>query len=235
MKKLLTIALAVVMVMALAVSASAATLYEFTQVGRNDTPAGANIVFADGVNWDDMGGWYPSALTDYMAADVMGEFKTAIQTEGAYIRIAYTGDADVNILFQTYDNNYQWTNTEGTDIKVSVTEEDGKNVAYFDAAAMIARYTDEGMSMDTLLNFGINAPGTTIYSISVVDALPGADAPADEAPATEPEVDEPAVDEPAVEEPAVDEPAVEEPAETGLALAVIPAAIALAVVAFKKR
>lgn len=58
--------------------------------------------------------------------------------------------------------------------------------------------------------------------------------------ATEPVAEEPAVEEPAVEEPAVEEPAVEEPkeeapAETGLALAVVPAVIALAAAVISKR
>ncbi len=52
----------------------------------------------------------------------------------------------------------------------------------------------------------------------------------------EPEVEEPATEEtPAEDTPAEETPAEDTPAETGLALAVLPAAIALAVVAFKKR
>lgn len=58
----------------------------------------------------------------------------------------------------------------------------------------------------------------------------GVDAPVVE----EPTVEEPATEEPAPEEPA-DEPVAEEPADTGLILTLVPAAVALAVVAFKKR
>ncbi len=67
---------------------------------------------------------------------------------------------------------------------------------------------------------------TTFEVLSFV----GVDAPVVE----EPTVEEPATEEPAPEEPA-DEPVAEEPADTGLVLALVPAAVALAVVAFKKR
>ena len=230
MKKILTIVVALAMVLALAISASAATLFELTQVGRNDTPAGANIVFADGVNWDEMGGWYPSALTEYMAPTEMAGFVAAVQTEGAAIRIAYDGDAAINILFQTYDNDYQLVTTEGTDILVASVEEDGHKVAYFDAAAMVKLYTDAGMTLDRMLNLGVSATGCTVYGISVVDAAPVVEAPADEPVAEDTPVEN--TDTPVEDTEA---PAEEAPAETGLALSLIPAVIAMAVVALKRR
>ncbi len=74
----------------------------------------------------------------------------------------------------------------------------------------------------------------TLTKVELVTTGAAPEAPAEE-PA--PEVDEPA-EEPApeVDEPAEDEtPATEAPAETGVAFALIPAVIAMAVVAFKKR
>ncbi len=224
MKKILSIVVALTMAMVLAISASAATLFELTEVARNDTPAGANIVFADGVVWNEMGEWYPAAITQYMSAAVAADFVAAIQVEGAQIRIAYTGDASVNILLQAY-TDYAWTNTEGSDAKVAETEEDGMKVVYFDAAKFVKLYTDAGLSLDDVLNFSISASGCTLYSVSVVDGAPAAEAPAEE----------PAEDTPVENTEEAPAEAEETPAETGLAFAVIPAIVAMAAVVISKK
>ena len=57
----------------------------------------------------------------------------------------------------------------------------------------------------------------------------------EDTPVDEPAVEDTPADEPVVEDTPADEPTVEEPAETGLVFAVVPAVIALAVVAFKER
>ena len=229
MKKVLSVLLALVMVCALSVSVFAADLFTLDARAADTTDS-----FAEGYKLE---GWCPSLITQYMFPDVMAEFLTAIQTEGAKIQV--TADVEVNgLLLQSYPpeggSDYTWTIcSEG---KTS-EEVDGKVVTTFDAAALVAQYTStplgddpsKNCSMDSVLNFAVDGTDTTIYAVKVVtdgDA-PAAEAPADETAEAPADTTAPVETAPAAE--------TTTPADTGIVLAVLPMAMAAAAVVISKR
>ncbi len=232
MKKLLAIVLAVAMVMALSVSVFAEdvvyTMETTEGQGMESLALADGAVFSTGDNGDS----YARIATNWVnGGSIYSQLISLVQTEGAVLRLTYTGTITV-VGFQTENGGYELTNV--TDI----TEVDGKNVAIIPCADIVAN-APVAIANDNVGwgNFMVDyTEGGALYGFEIVT---GYEAPAAEEPAAE----EPAAEEPAAEEPAAEEPAAEEPAApaetpapaTGLALAVVPAVIALAAVAVSKK
>ncbi|MCD7785598.1 MAG: hypothetical protein LUH18_08520 [Oscillospiraceae bacterium] len=226
MKKILAIAVAVLMICTLSLSVFADDLYVLEE-GANDVVYGK---FADGVS---VSGWYKSFITEYMYPEVMAEFLEAIQTDGAQIEI--TADvAATGVLLQAYaDGAYTWANI--TDTVSVTTNSDGNYVVLFDAATLIAAYTDAGLSLDDVLNFGVdfNEGDAVVYGVKVVTGTV-ADTSSDATDDTSADNEADASTEESTDSSATEE--TTSSPDTGIVMAVLPMAIAAAaVVATKKR
>lgn len=231
MKKILAIAIAVVMVMALAVTASAETIYEYTSPVK--------VAF----------GW--TTLIQNGDANATDFFK-AIGTEGAVIEMIATDLVDGDRQAEVVDAWFQictqdtvgWTEagglkTEGIGETYGFTDEG--YVITIPAAAFNEMVVNSGVdpaNLSIILNAGgswAKSASKIILRVSVPDEA--AEAPAEETPAEEAPEEAPAE----AEAPAAEAPAAEAPAETakapstGIALAVIPAVMALAAVAVSKK
>lgn len=241
MKKILAIAIAVVMVMALAVTASAETIYEYTSPVK--------VAF----------GW--TTLIQNGDANATDFFK-AIGTEGAVIEMIATDLADGDRQAEVVDAWFQictqdtvgWSEagglkTEGIGETYGFTDEG--YVITIPAAAFNEMVVNSGVdpaNLSIILNAGgswAKSASKIILRVSVPDeaaeapAEEAAEAPAEETPAEAEATAE--AEAPAAEAPAAEAPAAEAPAETakapstGIALAVIPAVMALAAVAVSKK
>ncbi|MCD7847546.1 MAG: hypothetical protein LUG49_05920 [Oscillospiraceae bacterium] len=224
MKKILAIAVALLMLCTLSLSVFADDIYVLEE-------ASSSVIgsFADGVA---VSGWYPSLITEYLFPEVMDEFLEAIQTEGAQIEI--TSDvAATGALLQAYaDGAYSWSNI--TDIVSSTTDADGHAVVVFDAATLIAAYTDAGLSLDDVLNFGVdfNSGDATVYGVRVVTGT-AADTSADATDDTSADNEADASTEESTDSSAAEETASSP--DTGIVLAVLPMAMATAAVVVSKK
>ncbi|MCC8131008.1 MAG: hypothetical protein LIO72_04575 [Ruminococcus sp.] len=219
MKKLLSLLVAVLMLCALTLSVFAEDLYVLEEA--SGTAAGS---FADGVEVSD---WYTSVITEYMFPDVMADFLEAIETDGAQIEI--TADVECSgVLLQAYADG-AYTSAATTDKVSSSTDADGNYVVVFDAATVIAAYTDAGLSMDDVLNFGVdfNSGAATIYGIKVTSESASV-------AATEPAEAEPEEPEEAETTTSSTEETASSP-DTGIVLAVLPMAAAMAAVVISKK
>ncbi len=120
------------------------------------------------------------------------------------------------------------------DVNIDCLWDDGTVVAY-DAQAILDAFNTwmpESHGPNLVLASNTSTESYDVIAISIVVPDEPYVAPEVEAPAEEPA---PETEAPETEAPAEDTPAEEAPAETGVALALLPAAVALAVVAFKKR
>ncbi len=216
MKKILAIAIAVVMVMALAVTASAETIYEYTSPVK--------VAF----------GW--TTLIQNGDANATDFFK-AIGTEGAVIEMIATDLVDGDRQAEVVDAWFQictqdtvgWTEagglkTEGIGETYGFTDEG--YVITIPAAAFNEMVVNSGVdpaNLSIILNAGgswAKSASKIILRVSVPDEA--AEAPAEETPAEEAPEEAPA------------ETETKAPS-TGIALAVIPAVMALAAVAVSKK
>ena len=237
MKKILAIAMAVVMVMALAVTASAETIYEYTSPVK--------VAF----------GW--TTLIQNGDANAT-DFFNAIGTEGAVIEMIGTdlvdGDRQAEVMDAWFQictqDTVNWTEagglkTEGIGETYGFTDEG--YVITVPAAAFNEMVVNSGVdaaNLSIILNAGGSWAKTAskiVLRVSVPDEAAEAPAEAEEAPA---EAEEAAAEaEAPAEAPAAEAeaPAAEAPAETakapstGIALAVIPAVMALAAAAVSKK
>ena len=231
MKKILSIAVALMMVMALSICVFAddEVVYEYTVPGPVDT---------NGSWWDTSSG-----LTSSDA-----DFVAAIQTEGTMLRIECDAVAVDGAEGHGFQYGFQCTSGNWTMATIHSNFANGEGVCgadeivvngdrayiYVDAPAFyaLAKETIEGAgdSIDSWQWISGQCTGKN-YSIAVVKHA-AAEAPAEtEAPAAETEA--PAETTAETEEPA-STPAPEAP-KTGLALAVVPAVMALAAVAVSKK
>ena len=237
MKKILAIAVAVMMVMALTVSVFAEeviySLGEKDTLGQHletVTIGGGGVLPAD-----DPDGVGSRIATNWVNGSTFDAILAAIKTDGAVVRITYTG----TIKAIGYQSSY---GTESFVNVTDVTEVDGKNVAIIPCADIAAAAPDVMNGGYDWCNFMVTQDGeVTLLAFEVVtgyEAAPAADEAAadDAAPADDAAADAPA-DDAAAEAPAADEaPAAEAAApSTGLALAVIPAVVAMAAVAVSKK
>lgn len=223
MKKIMALVLAIALALSLSASAFAAELYNLTERSSEDGGAIDGYVIS---------GWCPSLITEYQFPQAMADFKAAIQTEGAKIEVVSSGPIN-GILLQSYPldggSNYPHIIfSEGTS-----TEVDGKTVTVYDCAAFIAAYTSTDhtddpsvkLSMDSVLNFAVDAPeGTVLTSVRVYtdDAAPADDTADEPAPAESTDTEETPAEETT-------------PADTGIVLALVPVAVAAAAVVVSKR
>ena len=233
MKKILAFAIAVVMVMALAVTASAETIYEYTSPVK--------VAF----------GW--TTLIQNGDANATDFFK-AIGTEGAVIEMIATDLVDGDRQAEVVDAWFQictqdtvgWTEagglkTEGIGETYGFTDEG--YVITIPAAAFNEMVVNSGVdpaNLSIILNAGgswAKSASKIILRVSVPDEA--AEAPAEETPAEEAPEEAPAeaAEETPAEAPAEAETTAEtaKAASTGIALAVIPAVMALAAVAVSKK
>ena len=238
MKKLLSAVVAMMLVLAMAVSAFAA-----------EPPKGEVVFTANGpkteTNW-----WFDGWLDN----DQKLELSTAIANGATHLVVAFEGEmvlsAESGAGFQVgFQDNVNWDAGYGNALwhsnfaagegqigaQDAIEIADGISYVYLSLQMakdyMAAHEFGIDLTTGTGYKFIIGAPAEyPLVALYAVNA-PEVTAPAVEEPAPEEPADEPAV------EPA-DEPEVEAedtPADTGLTLAVLPAVIALAVVAFKKR
>ena len=233
MKKILAFAIAVVMVMALAVTASAETIYEYTSPVK--------VAF----------GW--TTLIQNGDANATDFFK-AIGTEGAVIEMIATDLVDGDRQAEVVDAWFQictqdtvgWTEagglkTEGIGETYGFTDEG--YVITIPAAAFNEMVVNSGVdpaNLSIILNAGgswAKSASKIILRVSVPDEA--AEAPAEETPAEEAPEEAPAeaAEETPAEAPAEAETTAEtaKAPSTGIALAVIPAVMALAAVAVSKK
>ena len=234
MKKLLAIALAVVMVFALTVSVFAEeVVYSMTETGGQYMES---ISLADGAVLDGgSDGIGARIATNWVGGGtVYSAIVEALQTADAVVRITYTGEI-TQIGFQTENGEMEFADV------TDVTEVDGKNVAIVPCADIVAAapvaIANDNVGWGNFML--VYADGTVLYGFEVVTGYEAAaepEATEDEPEATEdePEVTEPEATEPEAAPEAAPAPAPSAPA-TGLALAVIPAVMALAAVAVSKK
>lgn len=222
MKKILAIAVALVLAMALTVSVFAEdVVYEMTTTQGQEFEGKTlptELVMNDGycrlaTNWVGGGSEYSAIIA-------------AINTADATLVITYTGTIS-QFIIQTENGG------SDTPIDLVPTEVDGKNVAAIACADIIAAMP-VGCGNDNV-GWGniavIGEDGAMIESFKVVTGYAAAAAPAeDNTPAPEPAAD--TTPEPA---PAKTETPAPSAPQTGLALAVVPAVMALAAVAVSKK
>ena len=227
MKKLLAILVAIAMTCSLSIMVFAETELYKLETRASDT--------TDPIDGFTISGWCPSLITQYMFSDVMASFLEAIETEGAKIEVVSSGEVN-GILLQSYplENGSGYPHIVYTEKESS--EADGRVVTVFDCAGFIELYTSTDhsddpsvkLSMDNVLNFAVDASeGTVLYGVRVYT----------DSASAEPETAEPETAEPETtsEPETTPEPETTAPAETGIALALIPMAIAAAGVVISKR
>ncbi len=223
MKKILAIAVALVMAMALSVTA-----------------------FADEVLFDSGELSYSASWTTIYAngTDEALNFFEALKTEGAVVTMtsnlteADIADASNYWLELAVQDTVGWNGDATQSIHftqegTASTADDGTLVYTFpapEASALIDSGVVDTGNLSLIINYGGWTPTdvTVHFTVSIPDAA----------------AEEPAAEEPAAEEPAASEPAAEEPAApaetpaapaTGLALAVIPAIVAMAAAVVSKK
>ena len=236
MKKILAIAMALVMVLSLTVAVFAEdVIYNMVTTGGQYMDG---IDVASGAKLDDggEGGWGRLATNWVQGGTVLNDVLEAFKNTDASVRITFTGDI-TQIGFQTENGGLEMTDIPAENI----TEADGKKVAIVPVATIVANAPFAIANDNTgFFNFMLTYSGDTVlYGFEVVSGLEAAAAPAEteepaetEAPAeTTAETEAPA--EAPAETPA-ETPAPEAP-KTGLALAVVPAVMALAAVAVSKK
>ena len=182
MKKVLAIVLAVVMACSLVVVTSAADEDEIIFDLSEYTSHIAN--YDTGLTTS---GWCPAMITQHMHGETMSAFVAAVTTEGAYIEVISTPNADggdvSGILFQSYSleggSKYTWS-IYGDELAVT-TDADGKTHTTFDAASAVEKFestpheddpTGETMcSLSNIMTVGMDVPdGAVIYNILVKTA-----------------------------------------------------------------
>ena len=237
MKKLLAIVIAMMMVMALSATVFAEDV--IYALGENDTLGQhlETVTIANGgiLPAEDPDGMGSRIATNWVNNSTFNLILSALKTEGAVVRITYTGTIKA-IGFQS---------SFGTETLVNVTdvtEVDGKNVAIIPCADILAGAPDVVAGGFDWCNLLVTQDGEVALSgFEVVTGYEAAPAEAEtetEAPA-EAEAEAPAETEAPAEAEA--EAPAEAPAETpaapatGLALAVVPAVMALAAVAVSKK
>ncbi len=208
--------------------------------------ADETVVFdnPDGQSWSDLvnawdffgtdGYWGRSSATGVLSLN-WADIRPMMEAGGATFTYVYSadgaGDPVLNLTFNADSAG------NGVNAPFTVTDlGDGKYEATVALDDMLAAWTAAGLTLDDAEAFLVQV-WTGNFKLYSAKFSTGADAvvpAADETPAAE----EPAAEEPAAEEPAAEEPAA--PAETpapatGLALAVVPAVIALAAVAVSKK
>ena len=211
MKKILAIAVAVVMAMALSISVFADTIFEYE--------------FKDPV--DTAGSWWSNPADFTNNAD----FIAALQTEGAVLKITFDAAATgYQFGLQAQNGGYasglihsNFANGEGCIGAMDTVTEGDKTTITVDApafyAAAKAAIEAGGSTLDTWQ--WVNGQETgKCYSVVVETAA--------EAPAADETAEAPAAD----EAPAANDAAAP---STGIALAVIPAVIAMAAAAVSKK
>ena len=230
MKKIFAIAVAVMMVMALSVSVFAEDVV--FALGENDTlgqhletvTIGGGGVLPD----DDPDGVGSRIATNWVNGATFDAILAGLKTDGAVVRITYTGTITGIGLQSSYL-------TESFVPVTDVTEVDGKNVAIIPCADIVAAAADAVAGGYEWCNFIITQEGEVV--LSGFEIVTGYEAPVAEPEAAETETSEPETTEPeAVETPA--ETTTEETASapsTGLALAVVPAVVALAAAVVTKK
>ncbi len=242
MKKIFAIAMAVVMLFAMTVAVSA-----------DEVLLSEDILFMHAGNWEQTE--WETTLTDFLAACATpgAEFRitrsaptdVVYPAEGAYEKFVITDGwwafqapedgedgATSNTLRLGTGQHTQAAAEESVgkvyDVHVDCLWDDGTVVAYLgqDIVDAFTNWMPENHGDNVVFVSNTSTTSYDIINISVV--VP-------DEPYVAPEVEEAPAEEPAVEteEPAVE--AEETPAETGLALSLIPAAIALAVVVLKRR
>ncbi len=212
MKKILAIVMALVMLLAMTVVVSAdEVLFALAQCEGQDNQGTALADFTL------TGAFYTDKyITNWKNGAVWDELLAALATEGAVVKVTFEGEVT--------GVGYQTSTTERAE--VTGTPADGVLTVSGADLLAVANPAFEGMEWGNF--YVIGTAGSVVKSIEVVTVSADAseDAPAEDTPAEET---------PAEDTPAEETPAEETPAETGLTLAVLPAVIALAVVAFKKR
>ncbi len=243
MKKLLSIALALVLAFALTVN-----------VFAEEVIYSEDIMFFSASNW-----------SQYTLDITVADFAAKLATPGAYVVITRSAPTDVVYADGGYEKfcmtDGWWSGNLGTDADgntintmrlgtgghtIAVSPEfdvlldcvldDGVKV-WYDAAAFLAQFesfTNGGSELLLISNTSSTAYDVVNISIVVPDEpIAAPEAPAEEeAPAEDTTTEAPAEDT-TTEAPAVEE--TDAPAETGLALAVVPAVVALAAVVLSKK
>ena len=232
MKKLLAL------VLALAVALCALTVTAF---------ADETVVFdnPDGQSWSDLvnswdffgtdGYWGRTSATGVLSLE-WADIKPIMEAGGATFTYVYGADsAGTPSLNLTFDGN---SAGNGVNAPFTVTDlGDGKYEATVALDDMVAAWTATGLTLDDAEAFLVQVwtDNFKLYSAKFntgADAVAPAETPAEtEAPAETPAEETPA--EAPAETPA-ETPAPEAP-KTGLALAVVPAVVALAAVAVSKK
>ena len=223
MKKIFAIAVAVMMVMALSVSVFAEDVV--FALGENDTlgqhletvTIGGGGVLPD----DDPDGVGSRIATNWVNGATFDAILAGLKTDGAVVRITYTGTITGIGLQSSYL-------TESFVPVTDVTEVDGKNVAIIPCADIVAAAADAVAGGYEWCNFIITQEGEVV--LSGFEIVTGYEAPVAEPEAAATETTETA--------PETTETTTEETASapsTGLALAVVPAVVALAAAVVTKK
>ncbi len=237
MKKILAIVLAAMLVMSLSVTAFAA---EATVTGTW-TCSYTDNDYDSGVTGNSLTGWSGEVVQAW--GNDYPELVSLIETVAPIASVSH-----VAVTVKSNNVDPCW-NGGAPRMEIDLNERGGTHIvdaATFDGDTCTFEFDVPADTTKLILvpfSFSSEA-GEITFELSMV-VTGDFEAPAAEEPAAEePAAEEPAAEEPAAEEPAAEEPAAEEaapaPAETpapatGLALAVVPAVIALAAVAVSKK
>lgn len=226
MKKVLALVVALLMVCAFAVSAFAEEFVVYNNPEGDD--------FTDCVNaWDffGLGGFWGRAAANAFTDIDIEQIKTIINDGGAVFSYTFTGTPGWDGLDPALVFNGEFTDEEGDRrvVHFTVTDlGDGKYEASVNLDDMKANWLAMGKTVEEIDNFLIQT-WTANFKLLSAKFATGADAtaaaPAPETPAAD---NTPAPD-------AVPAATTNDAPKTGLALAVIPAVMALAAVAVSKK
>ncbi len=127
----------------------------------------ASLAFADGVVLADKQENNNNAriATNWVDGDAYNGIVNAVKTEGAWLKITYTGKLN-SVIFQTANN----ASPEEFETTVPATVEEGEqNVAWFNCADIVANSPNGLSGAEGWANFMLNFEGeTTVYGFEVV-------------------------------------------------------------------
>ncbi len=227
MKKTLALVLALVFALSAMTVCAFAVSYDFEDgvipVEWEQHWGGKNFSIVDGALFVDR---LPDQNSYYSTGFVAGDFKAGV---------TYTVKVDLWFDDAEYGSTTLWAGLVQDNFDGTVYADAQEVLEAGTVANLVFTFTPEtdvtNVWFSTKQNVW-NGQGVDYY-IDNVSIAEGGDAVVEDTPVEEPAEDT-AVEAPADETPA-EEPAVEAPAETGLAIALVPAAVALAVVVLKRR
>ncbi len=230
MKKLFALLLALIIVFgAMSVTAFAEEHVLF------DNADGDSLGIVD--PWDGFGIGKFAAVNDKSIGELtIGDVRDIAAAGGA--KLVFEFGCSSIATWQTTSPEVQfncWQDEEALQVNTELTDlGNGRYLAVAELDTLVANLEATGKTTADIENLGVQV-WVNDFVLYNAKLLTGDEAAAFAPPAVEAPAEDTPVEDTPVEAPADDTPAEDAPAETGLTLAVLPAVIALAVVAFKKR